>query len=281
MGAYDELNGAAGSELPKKKHPPFVPSVEDPGQSRALKARGISDDALTAEEIAQLDRNGFLLMPSILSEDICRKLEDLVAKMEELEGENVGMDHEVEPNVVRVGNLVAKDSEGVCRDLTLNKKILSAVSHIFRGRSFLLDSLTSRRVLPGGGLQPLHRDLNIYDMRAANCMVALTPFRANNGATRIVPGTHLKRLPPHKGIPGGMAEWTRKHPDEILLVAPRGTVIVNNPQRGTQAPETTRTRKGSGCTLPSTRTSPATCSRRARSRGAWLKGTIPRKSVRC
>lgn len=234
MGAYDEINNTANNDsaaAPKAKRPPFVPSQPSADQLEALQQLGINDDLLlTQEEKDSLDKNGFLVLPNILSEETCRKIEGLIERLEREEGDAVGMDHEVEHGVIRVGNIVAKDKEGICRDLILHPKILAAVSRIFKGRSFILDSFTSRRVLPGNGLQPLHRDLTIYEMRAANCMVALSPFTANNGATRLVPGTHLQKLPPHKALQGGMAEWTKKHPSEILAVVPRGSVVVNNPQ---------------------------------------------------
>jgi hypothetical protein len=228
MGAYDDLKSEAVSGAAKR--PAFVPSTGDPEQLKLLAEHGVSASLLSQSEIQSLDNNGFLILPGLLSEDTCRKIEQLVVDLETKEGDAAGADHELEAGVVRIGNLIAKDTNGVCRALILHPKILAAVSHVFTGRSFLLDSFTSRRVLPGMGLQPLHRDLNIYQMRAVNCMVALSPFTAKNGATRLIPGTHQQPLPPHRALEGGMASWLKKHPDEILAIAPRGSVIINNPQ---------------------------------------------------
>lgn len=208
---------------------PFVPAPADPRQVAAFAALGVSPSAvLSADEIRSLDENGFLVLPAILSEEACRNIEDFVSSCEKNEGASVGLDHQIEPGVVRVGNMVGKDISGACKELVLNQKILSAVAHVFEGRGFQLDSLTSRRVLPGAGLQMLHRDVHDWRLRAVNCLVALTPFTTQNGATRVVPGTHRLPDPPRVALTGKGATL-RAHPNELVLEVPRGTVVVNNP----------------------------------------------------
>lgn len=54
-------------------------------------------------------------------------------------------------------------------------------------------------VLPGGLVQPPHRDQDMWPVRSSgteylvNVMWPFTPYTANNGATRIWPGSHLRQ----------------------------------------------------------------------------------------
>ena len=89
--------------------------------------------------------------------------------------------------------------------------------------------------LPGQGLQALHMDWSPTtaaqreQLRAGyyyvcNSIWLLDDFTAENGATRVVPGSH------HSGIipKDKMEDPTRPHPDEVVLLAPAGTVVVFN-----------------------------------------------------
>ncbi|KAI9006798.1 hypothetical protein DFJ74DRAFT_773422 [Hyaloraphidium curvatum] len=208
--------------------PALPPAPPDPRQDAALAALGVSKSLLTPAEVASFDRDGFLVLPAILSEDETRAIEDFISTLERAEGDAVGKDHQIEEGVVRVGNMVSKDTAGVCRPLLLNPKILAAVQHVFGGRAFHLESLTSRRVLPGHGLQPIHRDNVDRTARGANCLVALSPFTLRNGAPRAIPGTHTLAEGPREVLKGRGAT-IREHPGEVILEAPRGSVVVNIP----------------------------------------------------
>jgi ectoine hydroxylase-related dioxygenase (phytanoyl-CoA dioxygenase family) len=77
---------------------------------------------------------------------------------------------------------------------------------------------------PGGGAQALHRDQPWPrpDGRwaEATVIVGLVGFEAQNGATRIVPGTHLDRVP-------FVARSVRyHHPNEARLTGPAGSTYV-------------------------------------------------------
>ena len=65
--------------------------------------------------------------------------------------------------------------------------------------SIQLNLTQAIEVLPGGLVQPPHRDQDMWPVRSPgieyliNVMWPFTPYRADNGATRIWPGSHLRQ----------------------------------------------------------------------------------------
>jgi ectoine hydroxylase-related dioxygenase (phytanoyl-CoA dioxygenase family) len=102
---------------------------------------------------------------------------------------------------------------------------LQALVHHLLGPDLVLVEATFRCPSPGHGGQRLHTD----DVprtgasgpaRRATAVVALTGFTAENGATRLVPGSH--RRPDLQRRAGRLD----RHPDEVVVTAPAGTGIV-------------------------------------------------------
>jgi ectoine hydroxylase-related dioxygenase (phytanoyl-CoA dioxygenase family) len=89
-------------------------------------------------------------------------------------------------------------------------------------RGCLVSSLSSISIDPGEDAQPIHADDTLIDLprphRAVVCnsMWALTDFTEANGATRIVPGSHLWDRKP---------EYGRSYPS-VAAEMPRGSVLV-------------------------------------------------------
>ncbi|ALG14058.1 hypothetical protein AOZ06_50735 [Kibdelosporangium phytohabitans] len=108
--------------------------------------------------------------------------------------------------------------------LWLRPALLAAVSHLL-GPDFQLREMHYRAGKPGHGSQALHMDATDRagpgTWRVCTAIVALTAFTSTNGATRVVPGSHLDHhfKPPH---------GHRPHPDETLLTGPAGTCWLFN-----------------------------------------------------
>lgn len=87
-----------------------------------------------------------------------------------------------------------------------------------------LTELTYRCPQPGHGSQKLHTDdvpkLDPGPERVVTAIIALCDFTADNGATRIVPGSH--RRPDLQNAAGDL----ESHPEERLLVGGAGTAFV-------------------------------------------------------
>ncbi len=193
--------------------------------AEALYALGVRDDTLTAAEKDQLDRDGFLPLPGILSLEQVDALRRRTRELSLQEGEDAGKEVHQEAGADRLSDLVNKDPMfEVC---FTHPRVLAAVAHVLGG-DLKLSSLNSRAALPGEGLQALHNDgglppaPGVYDV--CNSIWLLDDFTPDNGPTRLVPGTHRSGKYPGDVV----ADPSAPHPDEVLLLAPAGTVAVFN-----------------------------------------------------
>lgn len=130
-----------------------------------------------------------------------------------------------EAGVVRVCNLLNKDSIfDIC---FTHPRVLAAVEYVL-GSDFKISSVNYRAAKPGKGLQPLHSDweksTTIGDYYACNTLWILDDFTENNGATRVVPKTHLSESIPKELMPNCFDSY----PGQKLILAPAGSVVIMN-----------------------------------------------------
>ena len=192
---------------------------------QALRELGLRDDTLTNEEKVFLDQQGYLPLPGILSPE---QVQTFRARLEELaaaEGDQAGLEVHQEQGTTRLADLVNKDPMfEIC---FTHPRVLAAMRHIL-GPEFKLSSLNSRFALPGEGLQALHADWGEAvppgDFKVCNSIWLLDDFTEENGATRVVPSSHLSGQHPRDSL----ADPTAPHPDQKLLTAPAGTVVIFN-----------------------------------------------------
>lgn len=192
----------------------------------ALTKLGVSQDMLTDEERAQLDRDGFLKVEGVLSpaevEAACNRLDELLAA----EGDDAGKEVHQEAGTDRLADLVNKGAEFDI--FYTHAKVLAAISHVLKG-DLKLSSLNARFARPGQGLQGLHADWGRLetpgDWQVCNSIWLLDDFTPENGATRAVPGSHLwgGKVPSDE-----MEDPSAAHPLEKLLLGKVGTVFVLN-----------------------------------------------------
>lgn len=198
-----------------------------------LKLLGVSDDLLSKEEKIFLDVNGYLNLGKVLSDE---EIETILGRIDVLlqdEGGLAGSEladsphirHPKEAGANRLADLVNK---GDIFDLFYtNPKVLATISHVL-GQHIKLSSLNYRAALPADGLQKLHVDwaepIDSGDYKVCNSIWLLDDFTKENGSTRIVPGTNHSKALPQDVLTDPMAP----HPDEVILEAPAGTVVVFN-----------------------------------------------------
>ncbi|GAA1571046.1 MULTISPECIES: phytanoyl-CoA dioxygenase family protein [Kribbella] len=190
----------------------------------ALLQLGVTDDVLTTAEKEQLDRDGFLPLEGLLSTDEVSALNRRLAELTAAEGGRAGLEVHQEQGTDRLADLVNKDPLfEVCFS---HPRVLAAMRHVLG--EFRLSSLNSRAALPGQGHQALHADfghpVEPGAYQVCNSIWLLDDFTPENGATRVVPGSHRRGTMPSDEMPDPAAT----HPDEIQLTAPAGTVVIFN-----------------------------------------------------
>jgi ectoine hydroxylase-related dioxygenase (phytanoyl-CoA dioxygenase family) len=188
----------------------------------ALESLGVSERTLAAFERTALDRDGYLVLPQVLDGDVLARLREA---FETVFAEQHAATGAAPSGTRHVGDLVHRNPlfEGVCT----HARILAAVHHVLR-RPFRVFQLSGRDPLPGYGGQGLHNDwLPRAPSQPFNFVTAiwlLDAFTAKNGATRLIPGSHL--LP--RGLPKNMMVPASHHPEERIVVADAGSVLVFN-----------------------------------------------------
>ncbi len=91
--------------------------------------------------------------------------------------------------------------------------------------NYRIGSLTGIEILPGEDDQELHLDDSMYPLRLpdtqlqVSAMWALDDFTAENGATRVVPGSH-------KNAPSASADTDYSEDDIVQAVMPRGSLLL-------------------------------------------------------
>ncbi len=178
---------------------------------------------LTDSDRQQLDEDGYLALPDLISPE---RIESLRCRIEELfaeEGALAGAEFKQEPGARRLANLVNKGR--IFEEVILTPGVLEAMEHVL-GRRFKLSSLNMRSADPHSASdQPLHSDSGaVADGQGywvANSVWMLDDFTPENGATRIVPGSHRWGQAPPPGI-------YEAHARQQLVTGKAGTVVVMN-----------------------------------------------------
>ena len=181
---------------------------------------------MTAEERNHLDSVGYVVVEEVLDAERLTQVRNRVEELYELEGENAGSEFRKEEGSRRLANLVDKGE--IFERLIAMPRILELVEHVL-GPRFKLSSFNARSANPySSEAQPLHCDASaLPDNKGfwvCNTIWLLDDFMAENGATRVIPGSQNWRELPQEAL----ADPVGTHPQEILLTAPAGSVVVMN-----------------------------------------------------
>ncbi|MDX1523170.1 MAG: phytanoyl-CoA dioxygenase family protein, partial [Anaerolineae bacterium] len=186
---------------------------------------------LSEQQKQALERDGYVVFPGVLSQAMLARIIDCLETLWAEEGAAAGQENynAVEANVRRLANLANKGD--IFRELFAHPLVLAA-AELVMGPDVRLSMLNAREVPAQveGAKQPFHSDTDNSgkpDRRGFYSCTAvwmLDAFTADNGATRIVPGTHLSGQVPREG----MADPYADHPDEVVMQGNAGDVAVFN-----------------------------------------------------
>lgn len=194
---------------------------------------GVHENLISPEEKTFLDTKGYLPLGPILSQEQLEAIRDRIHALMEEEGERAGAElldsphirHPKEAGADRLADLVNKDP--LFDIFYTHPRVLAGVACVL-DEDFKLSSLNYRAAKPGMGLQKLHVDwhepVEPGDYQVCNSIWLLDDFSAANGATRLVAGTHLGGKLPQEVLEDPEAP----HPDEIVIEAPAGSVVIFN-----------------------------------------------------
>jgi ectoine hydroxylase-related dioxygenase (phytanoyl-CoA dioxygenase family) len=190
----------------------------------ALAELGVTQDTLAEGTRERLDRDGYAVLPGVLSEEQLEAIRTRLAELLVAEGDRAGLEVHQEAGTNRLADLVNKGP--MFKPCFTDPRLLACVGHVLG--EFKLSSLNFREALPGQGNQALHADYGgpapASGYQVCNSIWLLDDFTADNGATRVVPGSHRSDTVPRLAMP----DPTAAHPDQVLLIAPAGTVVVIN-----------------------------------------------------
>jgi ectoine hydroxylase-related dioxygenase (phytanoyl-CoA dioxygenase family) len=191
-----------------------------------LSGRPWGQSAMTAAEREDLDTRGYVVLTNFLDQHRLDEVRDRVEELYELEGENAGSEFRQEPGARRLANLV--DKGDIFQALAAQPRILELVEHVL-GEHFKLSSFNARSANPySSDAQPLHCDSGALPDESGysvcNTIWLLDDFTPSNGATRVIPGSQNW----HKFPQDSMTDPAQPHPEEVILLAPAGSVVVMN-----------------------------------------------------
>jgi hypothetical protein len=186
----------------------------------ALYALGVRDNTLTEQEKDKLDADGYLPLTDILSPEEIAGIRAASEKLYAIErtGEKEGP-----------AECSYMQNKALGFDICFtHPRVLAAISHVLQG-DFKSFGIHGRPHPPGGEQQALHVDYNGPPAKpgkyaVCNSLWMLVDFTEDNGATRVVPGTHLGGRHPQDAL----ADPAASHPRQRQLLGRAGTVAVFN-----------------------------------------------------
>ncbi len=163
--------------------------------------------------------DGHTIIERAASSELVEALKDAVLRIER--------DHSLQTaktsfegfKTLRVNNLLTYDD--IFWEVPLHDNVLPIVEAVL-DRECLLSSFCSLVLGPGQDAQPIHEDTQLIPLPrphipiTINAIWALSDFRDDNGATRIVPASHKLDHSPEYG----------KHYDAVTATMPAGSVML-------------------------------------------------------
>jgi ectoine hydroxylase-related dioxygenase (phytanoyl-CoA dioxygenase family) len=169
-----------------------------------------------AEAIA---RDGYTVVRDAIEPALVEVLTDDLQRLERDLGVSPSDNSFEGRHTLRVYNLLAHGA--VWQQVPVHPNVLPVVERVL-DKGCLISSLSSISIQPGEIAQPIHADDQVIPLPrphvplVCNSMWALTDFTEANGATRLVPGSHLVDHHPDYGAPY----------DTIAAAMPKGSVLI-------------------------------------------------------
>jgi ectoine hydroxylase-related dioxygenase (phytanoyl-CoA dioxygenase family) len=147
-----------------------------------------------ADHLERMKRDGFTIVEGAIEPSLVETLRDDIFRLERELAVAPATNLFEGTRTHRIYNLLARGA--VYQQVPVHAEVLPIVEGVL-DRGCLVSSLSSIAIGPGETEQPLHADDQLIPLPKphvsiiCNTMWALTDFTIENGATRVVPGSHL------------------------------------------------------------------------------------------
>jgi ectoine hydroxylase-related dioxygenase (phytanoyl-CoA dioxygenase family) len=169
--------------------------------------------------LTQIRERGFTILENAIEADLVDVLANELAEIERAEGIAPAANDFEGDRTIRIYNLLAR---GECfARVPIHEAVLPIIEGVL-DEGCLISTLSSIAIDPGESLQPIHSDDQVIGLPrphpplVCNSMWALTDFTEENGATRVVPGSHARSDYP---------EYGRDY-ETVPAEMPKGSVLV-------------------------------------------------------
>jgi len=173
------------------------------------------------QQLKEIDEQGFTIIEGVIEPDLLDALNEALLRLERELDVKPGANLFEGDHTIRIYNLLARDR--VFEQVPVHQAVLPIVEQVL-DPGCLVSSLSSISIDPGEDAQPIHADDTLINLPrphpalVCNSMWALTDFTAENGATRVVPGSHRFTEKPVFG----------QHHATIAAEMPKGSVLIWN-----------------------------------------------------
>lgn len=155
----------------------------------------LPNTATCAEVAAALGEHGYVIVNELVSNELMDRIQAQMA--EHVKASPYGGDNFLGKTTQRTGSMIARSP--AAREIIMNEVVLgTAALHLAKASTFQLHLTQVITVHPGAPAQILHRDELAWDFFPfpedyevqCNLLWAMSDYTEENGATRIVPGSH-------------------------------------------------------------------------------------------
>lgn len=173
------------------------------------------------QHLQEIETEGYTIINDAIEPSLIDALNDALNALEAGLGIVPGANRFEGHHTIRIYNLLAH--QDVFQAVPVHARLLPIVEQVL-DKGCLVSSLSSIAIDPGESAQPMHVDDTLYNLPrphqalVCNSMWALTDFTAANGATRLVPGSHLWEDKPVYGDTY----------DAIAAEMPKGSLLIWN-----------------------------------------------------